>query len=473
MTCICERCGHPLEAPEAKISSSSFALSSAQLRTDLAEIKTAILRQKAYLAALEERNLALIVYRVLELSPELTARIFMACLPSHGRVRPSPASVPLTLAQVCRQWRKIAHTTCKLWSSLDIEFISRRQSGWKVESPDEGEAVEIPNNSAHLLAQAWFPRAKEVPVSLTIRSAHKGIPQRNLELIPSISNHLVRLEPRLSHADFDALREYYPAFPGLRRLAIHVNSRVERYNNHLNFDEHPISIFSPYAPLLVDLSYNAPLHDTSVPILIDRDFPLLTSIELDKIPIRAFLNTIAQLAQLLHVTACFNGGEFYGPYEVKTALQLQSLALRGFCTDSALESLSLPGLSRLRLPIKIQIDALGRFLDRSSCPLQHPALNCDEWEEWDIRALIERLKALPSLTSLAIDFGYTNCINQFIREMESDEFLLPQLSDLIFTTWHDVDLNYNTLIAILRARRHITIHPERLPGFRATSFLRS
>lgn len=97
MTCICERCGHPLEAPKAKISSSSSASSSAQLRTDLAEIKTAILRQKAYLAALEEtqrqleRNLALIVYRVLELPPELTARIFMACLPitdAYGLPRP-------------------------------------------------------------------------------------------------------------------------------------------------------------------------------------------------------------------------------------------------------------------------------------------------------------------------------------------------------------------------------------------------
>ncbi|KAJ7847312.1 hypothetical protein B0H13DRAFT_1646152, partial [Mycena leptocephala] len=130
---------------------------------------------------------------------ELTARIFVACLPSHGRVRHSPASAPLTLAQVCRQWRKIAHDTCELWSSLDIEFISRRPSGWKVGSPDEIEAVEIPNNGAHLLAQTWFPRAKEVPLSLTIRSAHKGISQGILELISSISNHLVRLELRLSH----------------------------------------------------------------------------------------------------------------------------------------------------------------------------------------------------------------------------------------------------------------------------------
>ncbi|KAJ7893149.1 hypothetical protein B0H14DRAFT_2312559, partial [Mycena olivaceomarginata] len=90
------------------------------------------------LAALEEtqhqleRNLPLIVYRVLELPPELTARIFMVCLPCHGRVRPSPSSAPLTLAQVCRQWRKIAHATCELWSSLDVEFISKRPSGWKV-----------------------------------------------------------------------------------------------------------------------------------------------------------------------------------------------------------------------------------------------------------------------------------------------------------------------------------------------------
>ncbi|KAF8193168.1 hypothetical protein K438DRAFT_1463251, partial [Mycena galopus ATCC 62051] len=55
------------------------------------------------------------VYPVLTLPPEITARIFMASLPSHGRVRPSQSTPPLLLAQICRHWREITLSSYKLW----------------------------------------------------------------------------------------------------------------------------------------------------------------------------------------------------------------------------------------------------------------------------------------------------------------------------------------------------------------------
>ncbi|KAJ7142886.1 hypothetical protein C8R44DRAFT_545707, partial [Mycena epipterygia] len=78
-------------------------------------------RQQSSLAALEtqqrelEMKLFLIVYPVLTLPTEIMARIFVECLPSHGRVRPSVHMPPLTLAQICGQWRDIALSTPELW----------------------------------------------------------------------------------------------------------------------------------------------------------------------------------------------------------------------------------------------------------------------------------------------------------------------------------------------------------------------
>ncbi|KAF8145981.1 hypothetical protein K438DRAFT_1448547, partial [Mycena galopus ATCC 62051] len=92
-----------------------------QLRADLDQVRMTITRQKAYLDELEETRrrleseLAQIVYPVLSLPPEIVSRIFVECLPGHGRVRPSPDAPPLSLAQICRHWREIALSSCELW----------------------------------------------------------------------------------------------------------------------------------------------------------------------------------------------------------------------------------------------------------------------------------------------------------------------------------------------------------------------
>ncbi|KAJ7220748.1 hypothetical protein GGX14DRAFT_339248, partial [Mycena pura] len=93
----------------------------AQLRASLEEVQTAILRQQALLSKLHrrqqelKRRLGLIVYPVLTLPNEIVSRIFVDCLPGHGRVRPSERMAPLLLARICRCWRDIALGTCELW----------------------------------------------------------------------------------------------------------------------------------------------------------------------------------------------------------------------------------------------------------------------------------------------------------------------------------------------------------------------
>ncbi|KAJ6601608.1 hypothetical protein B0H10DRAFT_1762067, partial [Mycena sp. CBHHK59/15] len=54
-------------------------------------------------------------YPILTLPNEITSQIFVHCLPTHGRVRPSRQAVPLLLVHICRQWRDIALSTWELW----------------------------------------------------------------------------------------------------------------------------------------------------------------------------------------------------------------------------------------------------------------------------------------------------------------------------------------------------------------------
>ncbi|KAJ7191451.1 hypothetical protein GGX14DRAFT_337053, partial [Mycena pura] len=92
-----------------------------QLRTGLEEVQTAILRQQALLSKLHrkqqelEQRLIRVGCPVLTLPNELVSRIFVDCLPDHGRVCPSRSTAPLLLAQICRCWRDIALETCQLW----------------------------------------------------------------------------------------------------------------------------------------------------------------------------------------------------------------------------------------------------------------------------------------------------------------------------------------------------------------------
>ncbi|KAJ7751691.1 hypothetical protein B0H16DRAFT_1225672, partial [Mycena metata] len=54
------------------------------------------------------------VYPILTLPVELTAEIFVHCLPDDP-VPPSGKVAPMLLGRICRKWRNIAKGTPRLW----------------------------------------------------------------------------------------------------------------------------------------------------------------------------------------------------------------------------------------------------------------------------------------------------------------------------------------------------------------------
>ncbi|KAJ7236227.1 hypothetical protein C8J57DRAFT_955040, partial [Mycena rebaudengoi] len=94
-------------------------------RVALAKVRARILLHQNHIDALKEEEAELeaaglsdVICPALTLPVEITSSIFLHCLPSHGRVIPSPSRAPLLLAQICSQWREVALLTGELWSSL-------------------------------------------------------------------------------------------------------------------------------------------------------------------------------------------------------------------------------------------------------------------------------------------------------------------------------------------------------------------
>ncbi|KAJ7778606.1 hypothetical protein DFH07DRAFT_730648, partial [Mycena maculata] len=138
--------------------------STPEQRAAIADIKSQLIRYKTSIEALEkqqhelEASLSLVIYPVLALPIEITSRIFILCLPAAGRVKPSPSTAPLLLAQICRDWRDVALSTCEIWSSIYFDDPLDLTIGWT--------ADPIVDESRTKLLQTWLSRAKGHPISL-------------------------------------------------------------------------------------------------------------------------------------------------------------------------------------------------------------------------------------------------------------------------------------------------------------------
>ncbi|KAJ7656752.1 hypothetical protein DFH06DRAFT_1045407 [Mycena polygramma] len=428
MSIICEQCGHRSgEAPSSTPTALPMPLSSSaplQLRAALEAVNQAILGQRMYLSELEAQRrtlqlkLAQIVYPVHLLPPEIIARIFVDCLPVHGRVRPSPTAPPPLLAQICRHWREIALGTCELWRSLDVAFIQY-----------PGDTTEVPNDGALPIIKKWLSRAKGHPLSLTIRSMHHQIPTPIIPLIFSVAAQVHTLELALSNNDFDIVEQNMAAFPCLQRFAL-----GSRPGYHCPGYER-LSI-EDRAPLLVELRIE------SVPSSMSLLPSSLTNLEIrDEIQLSTLFDVFRQCPHLLHLTVHVNHHYPDNPLPIMTLPHLQSLVIGG----SGLDFLDLPALRHLDLRENY---AFHPFIQRSRCALEHLGIEID-WD--DLKSgLLEILRAAPSLTSLTVDVQ--SYMESFTEVLDKNPALFPQLTILRISAEHS-NFDHLPFIQLLRERR--------------------
>ncbi|KAJ7609946.1 hypothetical protein FB45DRAFT_340649 [Roridomyces roridus] len=132
-------------------------MSDSELRTEIALLDQELPELDAQIALVRTKRdrasellLQALAYPVLSLPNEITSEIFIQYIDVDER------RSPLRLTWVCREWRELAHSCCRLWTSFDSKFYAvncmpfwlRRSGGLPLDlqidlpaSPSEAQAI--------------------------------------------------------------------------------------------------------------------------------------------------------------------------------------------------------------------------------------------------------------------------------------------------------------------------------------------
>ncbi|KAJ7208321.1 hypothetical protein GGX14DRAFT_634029 [Mycena pura] len=405
MAILCENCGHDPTADQRA------ALS--KLNAELAQFKT-------HIPALEQKRQAIIdrlnavVYPVLTLPPEITSRIFVHCLPHHGRVRPSPRSAPLVLTQICGRWRAIALSTGELWTSLDVTANVLR--------PGRDD-----------LLKTWFSRAKRYPLSWTIRrpgfkQLHNGASAHIADIIPKVH----RLEVIMPEEGFRRIMPLDTFLPLLQCLAAPLSSES-------------LQAVLRCAPLLRELT----IWESGLSFIVASK--TLRRLELAGgvlHPIPVFLGILENCPLLSHLKIAVDVSLDPNPSPIAFS-NIRSLDL--VCGAWALKFVTLPNLTHLEYE-DLTTDILQAFLFRSSCIIKSLSCSIPSTPE-GVKA---RLGMFPWVETLELRLtisGGVHMLGEAISCLDPDvTSLVPQLRHITIQSRSPKNIDFLQIIDFLKCR---------------------
>lgn len=130
------------------------------LASQMANVDSAILKLATIRARLEENSAhvrqSLLAHQALtsaarRIPPEVWGEVFYYCLSKTPYIIPRNTQSPMVLTRVCRDWRAVAISTPRLWSSLTIYL----------------QKFVCEGHYRHG-CEAWLARAKSVPLSIRV-----------------------------------------------------------------------------------------------------------------------------------------------------------------------------------------------------------------------------------------------------------------------------------------------------------------
>ncbi|KAJ7192009.1 hypothetical protein GGX14DRAFT_578458 [Mycena pura] len=433
MAIVCENCGHRNGGTTTIHLIPEFHGddTSAHKRAALAKLEVEIVQSKTYaeghISALEEKRRAIldclsgVVYPILTLPPEITSRIFIHCLPDHGRVRPSLRCAPLVLTQICGHWRAVALSTCELWSSLDVD-------------------IQILRPGRDDLLRTWFPRAKDYALSLTIRQL--GYPEiydgplsaHVADIIPKLR----RLEAQVSDGQFRSLVPLGTPLPLLRSFAATLCS--ENFQNILRSAPNLRELrtcqwltkpsFRVASKSLLSLELADPMWYNADGFLgILENCPLLSHLKISVY--------IARVDKLTPITF---------PH-------LRSLTFSQTCGVPVLDFVTLPNLTRLCGISDMTPDILQPFLLRSSCVIKYLACTSYSAPEY----MEPALKMFPWLETLELSIPEElQTLSPVLFWLDPHTMsLVPQLRHITLRFCGIGYINFPRVVDVLKRRREL------------------
>ncbi|KAJ6562611.1 hypothetical protein B0H19DRAFT_1375644 [Mycena capillaripes] len=380
-----------------------------------------------------EAELDSFVYPVLDLPPEITARIFVLSLPTDSQ--PSPSSAPLLLAHICREWRVLALASPRLWQTITFDYGIYE------------------HNSCERLLDMWLHHSRNLPLILSFTCKDDTQRLVNASLIHCHRWQEITLGGNVS---LNVPRSHFPI---LRKVTLgrDISGTIVIQN----------------APVLEEASTrivpNSYYYDVRLPWAQLTTLTILTFGPLLGPAVESMLHHCSEnLLHLIHrvgVDHWNRGAAFNHPH--MTLKSLESLNVH--CGSDILPHLTLPRIRRLTLDCRfhgcrfhgsigrIQVQAL---LSRSSSSLHYLSIIFDEKERPNLTEIQLLLQSVPTVADLTLVLPHVE---------------LPKVVELLFCTLPLMETlaidavpvwdSYDSLLTLLRTLRSQASGPPSLKSF--------
>ncbi|KAK7032716.1 F-box domain-containing protein [Favolaschia claudopus] len=413
------RCGFdPTEYDEAA------GLSRVELRSRLTELDALIASLTLKRQSLQAASDA-IIYPVLSLPLEITAEIFVRCLPAATYVSPSISDAPLLLTQVCHQWREIALGTPTLWQSL---------------------AFKDQDVSTKLLT-LWLSRSGVLPISLSVTCWDKLRTGALFAAALQFVDRWCDMKFGLPLSSFSKLDLRNEPLPNLRTLRLdYVSQSSDDIVSDIVSISHAVALREAYVT-------------THPEVIVDLPWAQLTALTLKKgVELHAALTLLETCTNLVTLDISTADDSIASSMLVTMdSVKTLTCNLGSSEPDSSciLDHVILPNLTRLsvqNLSHPRHAPTLKNFIHRSACSFQFFAASFSR--DMTADTFLECLRVLPDSIS---ELELTSPRGEFTRGIFSTlapDTVLPRLRTLrLHGRGVLSDDEYEDLVDMVQVRR--------------------
>ncbi|KAJ7608105.1 hypothetical protein DFH06DRAFT_1347140 [Mycena polygramma] len=378
-----------------------------------------------------QEQLDKVVYPVLTVPIEITAEIFICCLPETTVSASSSAAVPLVLARVCRAWRAIAVSTPRLWASLELTIPPRH-----------------PPQLFNFFG-LWLSRSNTCPLTLVVAyviDSDQGS-QALTDLLGRHAHHLVEAQLWLPRADL--VRLFKGSFPRLKRI------QITETGSEPTAKPHSFSGLKA-STMLRELALN---NDTLHPLPYGIPWAQLARFQGFQLSATKACEILKTAPSLKECMLEFGSTDRISASEPKIGAlsQLRSWKfLTGTtvaCDHGIFDLVTVPAL--VSLQVKLDDNSVPRFLSlvaRSCCCITDVRIHCVMGEA----KFVQCLAALPHLVTLYLTHSQVVLSLDFLAtSLHRCRGHLPRLEILkIFSLAPGAQaINYPLLVEMLASRR--------------------
>ena len=348
------------------------------------------------------------------LPPEILSEIFLACLTPWNEMLTlaifDVKSLPWLLGHICSQWRAVALSSPKLWSSVVISLYQ----------------LQMDLEMAVCMVETWLQRGAECPLFVRFLCGHRSLESHPiLDALASSSHRWQDVTFSITIPLLSSLTHIRGHLPSLQRLEIQLDLEAVPDPGIFDAFEFAPCLYEVSAPHFANLPLKLPWSQ-----LTQYTGPIIGP------------ETLEVLRHASNVVACtlytyaFTGLHNSAPSGTVQLPQLRTLCIHSESDAGLLDGLVLPVLEDISFrehPNGGTLVSVLSLLRRSSCSLKKLHLSGGPFDDTIIRLIQET----STLVEVNINFGNESIANELVARLTNrrDErpILVPNLGSIEFS----------------------------------------